>query len=51
MIKSDVLTIMREETIFREPMINQYDKATYLITNYSNWLGIFNKLAEKYLQD
>lgn len=42
---------MREETIFRESVTNQYDKAAYLITDYSNWLGIFNKLAEKYFQD
>ena len=51
MLKSDFLTIMREETIFRESVINQYDKAAYLITDYSNWLGMFNKLAEKGSQD
>ena len=51
MIKSDFVTIMREETLFRESVINQNDKAAYLITDYSNWLAIFNKLAEKYLQD
>lgn len=51
MIKSDFVTIMREETLFRESIINQNDKAAYLITDYSNWLAIFNKLAEKYLQD